>query len=638
MVNQVDTLLTITLPEARGNTLNYKAGGQQWSKILVERLPEKEAHAAVLWQNIYDNWNERRDILPQVGAALGAWLLDSRAIGLLKSHAEGWRPGMNLARVFLKVPAHLADVAWEVTAVEGLGFLAIHQAFTLVRCTEVLRPLPQPLPGPVALEVIAVKHKATNKWSALQTDLEAKRIHEVITEAGWSNRLQVLLDPEGHWQHLDKLYANGSLPAILHFAGHGMENGSGLVFQGEDGGPREIEAARLAALLSSPGFHGQRVRCVFLNACHGAANGKARVQPFGGVGRQLIASGIPMVAALLAPVADLEARDLAGIFYGQVASGQPLDAALQTTRRHVFLNLDQSFAWPFLCLTAAGPPEPIWIESQGSGGREPSAAFLRFGFPGQWQRLERFLDRRTPMVVIVNGERHAGHRHLLRRFQYELAHYPGKTRYLVVRNLGLSRKGGEPRLARGLLLGALAKAFELDDRGPEEQVVRTIAQAMASACTNDVVLVVDMEEVLELVDAAWSQALLLLIHQVWVEVVGQAAQSGADLPVYLLISVGWPPEPAENNPKKTLMMNHRQIGMEAIAWLRKTVRLDHGIRVETLPELPPIDENYVAGYLEDILEMDPQEAERHAGILVGTFDNKIILEGVERLMNERAMP
>ncbi|MBF0416951.1 MAG: CHAT domain-containing protein [Magnetococcales bacterium] len=446
------------------------------------------------------------------------------------------------------------------------------------------------------------------------------------------------MDTEGFWNELVDLFEQGDLPAIFHFAGHGKEDGSALIFKGEKGEPREIQAQQLASLLAKADRRNQRVRFVFLNACHSANNGKKQLQPFGGIGRQLTASGIPMVAALLAPVEDGEARELAEAFYQRVGEGQPLDVALQATRRNAFLREWQGIAWAFLTFTAAGSPTPVWIAAQGSGKREPSAPFLRFGFREQWERLERFLYRLSPMVVVVNGERHAGHRHVLERFQFELEHYPGKTRFLHVRTLGLSAKIGEPTLARAHLIGAIARAFDLTDSGSETQIIHTIAKAMEKECVKNTVLVVDLVEVLELVNPAWSDALLLLIEKVWVEVVGQAARSGADLPVYLLISVAWPPKPNTDNPKAKAIQNARVIGKKAIATLSSFRGFGHGIKLEVLPELKSIETEYVATFLEDALDMTQDEAEQQASSIVHVNDNESILRKIKTLLYERLSP
>ncbi|MBF0428409.1 MAG: hypothetical protein HQL94_05755 [Magnetococcales bacterium] len=192
MANHPETLLTVILPDHAEGALTYETSGRTWQATPNTPLP-KSAYASTLWQRINDDWSNRRTILEETGEQLGRWLFDEHAFTLLKNHAARWMDGPPLARVFLRVPPGLADIAWEVAAVEGFPFLATHPAFTLVRHVAKNERMPPPVPGQAGLKVVAVSHHQTSDWLALNTGAEATRIHEVITNAGWSARFNVVL-------------------------------------------------------------------------------------------------------------------------------------------------------------------------------------------------------------------------------------------------------------------------------------------------------------------------------------------------------------------------------------------------------------------------------------------------------------
>jgi hypothetical protein len=67
-------------------------------------------------------------------------------------------------------------------------------------------------------------------------------------------------------------------------------------------------------------------------------------------------------------------------------------------------------------------------------------------------------------------------------------------------------------------------------------------------------------------------------------------------------------------------------------------RLTGDVRVEVLPKLEAFDEQYVAGFLEDVLELDPDTAESRAAHLVGLNDNETILERLRLFLADWERP
>ena len=129
---------------------------------------------------------------------------------------------------------------------------------------------------------------------------------------------------------------------ILHFVGHGgfdpqSEEGV-LFFVDETGHSQAISGSLLGTLLHDHAA----LRLVLLNACEGART--ALTDPFAGVAQQLVRQGIPAVIAMQFEISDDAATILSGEFYGALADGYPVDAALGEARKSIFLQ-EQGLEW-----------------------------------------------------------------------------------------------------------------------------------------------------------------------------------------------------------------------------------------------------------------------------------------------------
>lgn len=108
-------------------------------------------------------------------------------------------------------------------------------------------------------------------------------------------------------------------PHILHFSGHGGPGGA-ILFEGEDGATRPVEAVRLARLLAQ---FNRRLRCVFLNACYSKAQASA------------IAGEIDCVIGMSSEVIDQAAIRFAANFYQALAFGCSVKAAFDLCRADI---------------------------------------------------------------------------------------------------------------------------------------------------------------------------------------------------------------------------------------------------------------------------------------------------------------
>jgi CHAT domain-containing protein len=126
---------------------------------------------------------------------------------------------------------------------------------------------------------------------------------------------------------------------IFHFIGHGgfdeqTQDGM-LMLEDTDGNCSRTSGRDLGVLLGDC----RTLRLVLLNACDGARSGRKNL--FVGVAQTLVRQGIPAVIAMQFPVTDQAAILLASAFYGAVADGYPIDAALAEARKQIYLGGDK---------------------------------------------------------------------------------------------------------------------------------------------------------------------------------------------------------------------------------------------------------------------------------------------------------
>ncbi|MCG8457352.1 MAG: CHAT domain-containing protein, partial [Holophagales bacterium] len=127
-------------------------------------------------------------------------------------------------------------------------------------------------------------------------------------------------------------------PHVLHFLGHGtFSDGSGpgaLSLAGSRGRVDPITGQDLAVALS--GF--PELRLVVLNACRsGSMPRKKGLDPFAGVASSLVLEGeVAAVVAMQFRLHEDAAVSFAGAFYGALAAGDPVEAAVAEGRQALF--------------------------------------------------------------------------------------------------------------------------------------------------------------------------------------------------------------------------------------------------------------------------------------------------------------
>ena len=625
--------LAVRLPTRDGQAVVFTSTeGTEW-----EHTPgsiSQTVRSETLWNQVDQDKPNRHGLLSKAGATLGKWLLNERAVSYLNEQIRKRSSGQPRLRIELRIPRRLAEYPWEIAACEGINHLAVHSALSVVRVNGSLGSQRPTTPtGQLLCQVVGVEHHSAGGWSPLQTAQEIEAVRQEIEYASTQGQFAVIVDQLGSWRELVTRYRERpGPPHIFHFAGHGLEQGLGLVFRGVNGEPEEVAAEKVAQLLASR-VGNRHTHLVFLNACTSSAAGKGPFQPFGGVAELLVQQGIPLVVGLQTPVEDNEAIELARVFYAALSRWDAVDCALQEAREKLFFLGGSGVGWAFLTLTSAGQPGSLCQVVRQRSTEVPKNVWFRFGHREQRQRLEDFLSRKSPLVVIVHGEEGSGHRHVLERVQYDLEREGNKLWSPIVA-LQLSTTSN-PQLFSSKLTGGIAHSLGLPTEGSLAELESRVAQKIADCCVDDQVLIIDLQEVLKFRDSTHAEAVLQLIQDVWVRLMEKVSAHRSRLPVFLLLSVAYPHPRHEKDPRAAKIRDVIALTEQTISRLQEKTRLKGNVRVEVLPKLQPFAQHYVAGFLEDVLELDPDFAESTAEHLVDMNDNETILERLQSFLLDR---
>lgn len=278
------------------------------------------------------------------------------------------RQGLRL-KLILDAPA-LADYPWEfLYDASNAQFPALFENTPLVRFLELPEAIP-PLAVSPPLSILA-GIASPRDYELLDTERERYNLTQAL--APLMSTGQITLDWLPHLtletlrqQLLIKEYH------IFHFVGHGgfdSEHQDGLlVLEDEQGHSNPVSGERLAVVL---GNH-RSLRMAVLNACEGARTSPQ--DPFAGTATTLVRTGdLPAVLAMQFAISDEAAINFAGGFYGALAAGRPIDAAVAQGRQAIFTgDNDTEWATPVLYLRA--PDGKIFSVQAPSGAPERVSA------------------------------------------------------------------------------------------------------------------------------------------------------------------------------------------------------------------------------------------------------------------------
>ncbi|WP_339386250.1 AAA-like domain-containing protein [Calothrix rhizosoleniae] len=138
---------------------------------------------------------------------------------------------------------------------------------------------------------------------------------------------------------------------VFHFIGHGEFNHDKgyIALVNQDGTANLLDDERFTNFFLGNNSLG----LIILNSCGGATVSDNQV--FAGTAPNLVRRGIPAVVAMQYPIFDNTAKIFADEFYRTLALGYPVDAAIQTTRNAISMEVGldrRDFATPVLYMRA----------------------------------------------------------------------------------------------------------------------------------------------------------------------------------------------------------------------------------------------------------------------------------------------
>ncbi|MBP1468312.1 CHAT domain-containing protein [Candidatus Chloroploca sp. M-50] len=282
-----------------------------------------------------------------VGQRLYAALIDDRdgelALRLARESARSQGKALTYVLRFPPEAVELAALPWEALWDQRQALLLSRggrQLDALERYLDLDEALSPPLPASHTLHILALAPRAG--------------IPPEVRDAERAARLQswTILQDQGllTWDELSPVTARtlddrmrrGPTPDIIHYYGHGSyDHGQGsLVFDSEARGSRYelVSAGRLSALLGG-------IRLIMLFACQSAmVTDGLSTGLFTGVAPALSAVAEAVVAMQLT-VRVTAATRFSEVFYGELARGQSVQAAVAEARRSLYVLESDGASW-----------------------------------------------------------------------------------------------------------------------------------------------------------------------------------------------------------------------------------------------------------------------------------------------------
>jgi len=247
-------------------------------------------------------------------------------------------------------PFELARLPWEfMFHADYTSFLVLSVRTPIVRYTPVTGPAWPRLELDPPLRLLAVIASPVG-YPLLDAEREKRRINTALRDSRRQGRLTVSVLERPTVAALQSALRQ-QRAHILHFIGHGgysdNRGGGFLVLENETGKPHLISAKALSTLFGDA----PHLRLVVLNACE-----TGRLYPKGGIAQQgsatgmamaLAETGVPAVVAMQFPISDDAATVFSREFYGALADGYPVDAAVTEGRKAIYSTFseEESMEW-----------------------------------------------------------------------------------------------------------------------------------------------------------------------------------------------------------------------------------------------------------------------------------------------------
>ena len=299
------------------------------------------------------------------------------SLGEVNKQGTGLRLRLRIASL-----TELGNFPWEFMYDPSLSrFLALSVDTPIVRYLETQQVI-QPLIVQPPLRILAMICSPKN-YPRLDVEREWQNLQEAMSDLQKRGLvdLQRLASPT--LSALQQSLRRDQFH-IFHFIGHGMFSTTAqdglLLLEDERREGYRLSGRDLGTLL-----HDHRpLRLAVLNACEGART--ASDDQFAGTAQSLMQQGIPAVIAMQFRITDQAAIVLAHEFYGALADGYPVDAAL-TEARKAIKTQGNDLEWGTPVLYMRSPDGQIFQIDEPSPAARP--AFVSAPDPAEAARVER---------------------------------------------------------------------------------------------------------------------------------------------------------------------------------------------------------------------------------------------------------
>jgi hypothetical protein len=276
----------------------------------------------------------------------GRDLFDALLSGEIRSRydvslQEAKRQGKGL-RLKLRIqPPELAALPWEfLYDPRQAEYLCLSRHTPIVRYLELPQPI-QPLTVTPPLRILGMV-ASPRDLKALDVTREKQRVEEALKDLQAKGMVDLTWLEGQTWNNLQQALRKGPWH-VFHFIGHGgfdPNKDEGLIaLANEQGHSHYFYATELARLLANQ----PSLRLVLLNSCEGARGSQRDI--FSSTASILVRRGIPAVLAMQYEITDRAAIEFARAFYGALADGLPVDAAVAEARVAVSLGMTNTVEW-----------------------------------------------------------------------------------------------------------------------------------------------------------------------------------------------------------------------------------------------------------------------------------------------------
>jgi small GTP-binding protein len=287
------------------------------------------------------------DLLKRLGGVLFQALFPNKVHGHLRAtQASAEASGSSVRLRLVLEPPDLAALPWEFLYDESTGvFVANNTQTALSRYLNVQQP--RRAIGRVGrpLRILLVV-SSPKDLDGLDATREEELIRMALTSHVTAGDIELDVVRDATIRNLNQQLRT-KLYGVVHFIGHSsFKNERGHVaLVDSDGNAKLVDEETFASLF----LGNSSIGLVVLNSCRGAATSSVRAMT--GVAPTLVRRGISAVIAMQYDILDSTAKQFADEFYRTVALGWPVDAALQTTRNAISMEVgtgSRDFATPVL--------------------------------------------------------------------------------------------------------------------------------------------------------------------------------------------------------------------------------------------------------------------------------------------------